>query len=450
MRRSSVVLTLLACVAVSGSAGAAPSLSLPIEEHTLPNGMHVRLAPDPSLDDVTVMVRYDVGSSDDPAGKDGLAHLTEHMMFEGSKHVPRGEHFRAIQRVGGSGVNASTSLDQTTYFATVPPEALPLVFWLESDRMGFPLARVDRTSLAHQRELVADELRDKVEDRALGTLADVAAAEVFPSWHPYHRDHDARWLGDITLDDVRAFLRTWYTPRNATLVVAGHFDPTRALALAAQYFGDLPSPAPPSRPPVPTTWASPGVRVDMAAGMTRDAVLLAWPAPALDQAGDAELDLAAAILTDPHGRLQGQLLRGGLVTQVGSREVSHLRASSFVVSATVADGKSPDDVVRVVESTVRAMGQGVGADECERARAEWAETQLGRIQTSAGRASWIAGNPFAHEPWDLGKYARLGPAEVSAAVQRFLVSTHPAVVVVHHDRRYPFHGVVLSRTDEGT
>ena len=131
----------------------------------LGNGLRVLLAPDPSLDDVTVFVRYDVGSSDDPTGKDGLAHLTEHMMFEGSEHVPKGAYWRWLNRAGATSINGVTSFDTTTYFATVPPEALPLVFWLESDRMGFVASRIQPAALDHERELVPRRDRRQIRGR---------------------------------------------------------------------------------------------------------------------------------------------------------------------------------------------------------------------------------------------------------------------------------------------
>jgi len=442
--------SILAALALPATAQASPALSLPIEQHVLGNGLRLVFAPDPSLDDVTVLVRYDVGSADDPDGKDGLAHLVEHLMFDGSEHVPRGEHFRWIERVGGWGFNAQTGMDDTSYFATVPPGALATLFWLESDRMGFLAGQIEPRRLEHERQLVADELNEKVLDRGLGSVPAVAMREVFPPWHPYHRGHETGSLANVTVRDVRAFLRTWYAPRNATVFVAGRFDPAAALALADKYFGDLPTPASPARPALPATWKTPDVRVDMAAGVTRDTVVIAWPAPAYGQPADAALDLAASALTDPLGRLQRELLHGGLVVQVGAHESSFRRGSTFTVTATVADGKSPEDVVAAVEDAMRRLGESVSAEECARARAEWADVILLRLQTSAGRAHWLAGAPASRASWDLAKYDALTPADVARAVHETLASGNRTVVVVHHDARYPARGVVLRRTEGGS
>ncbi len=414
----------------------------------LTNGLRLLFAPDASLDDVTIVVRYDVGLSDDPAGKDGLAHLVEHLMFDGSRHVPRGQYYGEIERAGGWAVNARTTLDDTRYFVTVPPEALALVFWLESDRMGFLDGQIDERSLDHERQTVTYEVRDRVFDRGLGTVGGVALGEVFPPWHPYHRDLDPQWLPDITVADVRAYLRTWYTPSNATLVVAGRFDPVAALALSEKYFGDLPTHSPPTRPSWPSKWMARDVQVDMGAGMSRDSVVLGWPAPALGQPGDAELDLAAAILSDPEGRLQRDLVLGGWASRVASAERSYRRGSTFIVEATVAPERSPADVARRIEEAIRQIGESVTDAECARARVEWADGMLLRMETSAGRAQWLAGAPSLRTPWDATKYDGFGPGDVARAVREELGSGNRTVLIVHHGARYPPRGIVLNRQEQ--
>jgi zinc protease len=432
----------------AASADAGPPLNLPIEEHVLGNGLRVLLAPDPSLDDVTVLVRYGVGSSDDPTGKDGLAHLTEHMMFDGSEHVPKGAYWRWLNRAGATSINGLTWLDMTTYFATVPPDALPLVFWLESDRMGFVASRIQPAALDHERELVREEIDGRFEDASLGGLPAVLSSEVFPPWHPYHRDYDPRWLSNLSVEDIRAFLRTWYVPQNAALIVAGRFDPQSVLSLAQKYFGDLPSHPSPERPALPS-WQPRSVALEMRAPVSRDVVVVAWPAPAVGQPEDAALDLAATVLTDPQGRLQAELTRTGFVTQVNARESSAARASFFTVSATIADGKSAEEVLRSIRESVRRVGESVTEQECARARAEWTDLLLQRLETSNGRASRLVhARPGSPDPWDARKYDAIGPAAVAAAV-RHTLGAPPVTIVVRRDLSAPKRGVVEGRR-EGT
>jgi zinc protease len=434
----------LGFVAAGAPARAAPLPSLPVEEHHLANGMTVLLAPDPSLDDVTVLVRYAVGTADNPENKDGLAHVVEHLMFAGSKHVPGG-HARLIERTGGWNLNATTTLDDTLYFVTVPPEQIPVVFWLESDRMGFLADRVDQASVARELALVADEAREKVDDRTLGAVGETGLGEVFPEWHPYHRQFAADSIGKLSLADVRAFLRTWYTPRNATLVVTGRFEPSAVLALAAQYFGDLPAEDPPARPRLPAPNA-PDVHVEMKAGVSRDFVTLLWPAPALHEPGDAELDMAAAILADPDGRFQKELVASGLAVRVSAHEHSFRRGSAFVVSVIVADGRSADYVGRVAARIVRDLARGVTQEECDRVRAEWRDTTLLRLETSLGRATYLA-IAGERDRWTLATYENIGPAAVQQALQAMLARSQ-AVVVVHQDVHFRPQGVVVDRRVE--
>lgn len=442
--RSPLPLAAALCVVTATSLAAASAPPpMPSEEHVLASGLHVVLAPDPTLDDVSVIVRYDVGSSDDPPGKEGLAHLVEHLMFGGSRHVPRGEFWRRMEEAGGGNVNGKTTADNTQYIETVPPEQLPLVFWLESDRMGFVADSIDQAALDRERALVADEIRGRAVDAMLGSLSNVANGEIFPAWHPYRRDLTTDTLGNIQLADVRAFLRTWYTPRNATLVLAGRFQVAPTLALAETYFGDLPAPLPPVRPALPA-WQVHDARVEMAAGLNQETVAFLWRAPPLGDRDDLALDLAAAILTDPQGRLQRELVARRLAASVSSRESSLRRASTFVVSATVAQGASPEAVVQAIDSVVSRLASDLTAEECARTRKEWVDTDLLRLETSLGRASRLANLPG--RLLDASDHQSIQLADVQRAVRATLVPENRAIVVVHSDRRAPPRGVVVKRT----
>jgi zinc protease len=438
------VLGVCAWLAVARPALASPRPTLPVEEHRLANGLRVVLAPDPSLDDVTVLVRYGVGTADDPARSNGLAHLVEHLMFAGSKHAPPG-YFQLIERAGGWNLNATTTLDDTRYFVTVPPEQIPLVFWLESDRMAFLAQHLDEAALQREIALVADEAREKVDDHGLGAVGMTGFSEVFPPWHPYHRAFDAASLAKPSLADVQAFLGTWYTPRNATLIVAGRFDTHAVLALAEHYFGDLPGTAPPERPAIPAS-NEPDVHVEMRASVIRDYVLVLWPTPPFHAPGDAELDVAATILADPLGRLQRELVEKGLAVHVEARQRSLLRQSAFYVSAVVADGSSTDSVSRVVTRVVRDLARAVQSDECQRAREELGDRMIFRLETSGGRAQQLA-SAGDRDPWELTTYDKVQPTDVERTL-RVMLTYQQTVVVVHHDSHYRPRGVVVDRRTE--
>jgi zinc protease len=417
--------------------------SLPVVRYELGNGLKVLLAPDPSLIDVSVVVHYDVGSADDPPGKNGLAHLVEHLMFDGSRHVAPGDYSRWIARAGGANVNGMTRVDDTNYFVTVPPASLPLIFWLESDRMAFLADRVSSQSINTEVQLISDETRDRVYDRRTGMLASMGRLNLFPREHPYHRDATAVDLMFCGLDDVRAFLRTWYSPSNATIAVAGRFDVAATRSLIDQYFGDLPASPPPQRPALPARWRVHDVRIDAGAGIPSDVVTFMWATPALGQADDAALDLAAEILADPQGRLQHDLVAAGLAVSVDAKEMSSPRASTFAIMAALADGAAPDAVVARIERAVSDLAAGVRLEECKRAQDEAFDRQMLRLEGSLGRATALVETPTAAASWNLGEYDAFGPAQVAAAVRADLVPDRRVVVVMHHDPQYPGRGVVL-------
>jgi len=220
---------------------AVTSARFPIERHTLDNGLRVVLQPDCSLPLVAVNLWYHVGSKNEEPGRTGLAHLFEHMLFQGSQHVGKNDHFRFVQQVGGV-ANGSTWFDRTNYYETLPAHCLSLGLWLESDRMGFFLPALDAEKLENQREVVMNERRQGVENQPYGQALERLNETLFPTGYPY------RWpvigyMEDIAAadqDDVEAFFRTFYTPDNAVLTLAGHFDPDRALKLVESYFGSIP------------------------------------------------------------------------------------------------------------------------------------------------------------------------------------------------------------------
>ena len=188
-----------------------------------------------------VCLWYDVGSRQEVKGRTGLAHLFEHLMFQGSAQVKGNGHFELVQGAGGS-LNGSTSFERTNYFETMPAHQLELALWLEADRMGSLLAALDEESLDNQRDVVKNERRQRYDNVPYGTAFERMAALVYPEGHPYHHipigsmaDLDA-----ATLDDARAFFRANYAPNNAVLAVVGDIDPEQTRRWVEKYFGSIP------------------------------------------------------------------------------------------------------------------------------------------------------------------------------------------------------------------
>ena len=224
-------------------------VQVPIQRHLLDNGLRVVLSRDPRAPLVAVNLWYDVGSKHEKPGKTGFAHLFEHMMFQGSANVEKGQHFSLVQAAGGT-LNASTWLDRTNYFETLPGHELELALWLEADRMASLLPAMTQEKLDNQRDVVKNERRWSVDNQPYGSWDEKMQELVYPDEHPYHHSTIGSMedLSAASLDDVSDFFATYYAPNNAVLTVAGDFETDEALAMIERHFGpiqpnrDLPAP----------------------------------------------------------------------------------------------------------------------------------------------------------------------------------------------------------------
>src|SRR5512146_1744406 len=216
-------------------------MQIPIETYRLSNGLQVTLSRDNTAPIVAVNLWYHVGSANEREGRTGFAHLFEHMLFQGSEHVGANEHFELIQRAGGT-LNGSTWLDRTNYFEVVPSNQLELVMWLEANRMGRLLPAMTQEKLDTQRDVVKNERRWSVDNQPYGTWWERLPALCFPPGHPFHHSliGSMEDLSAASLEDVAEFFRTYYTPDNAVLTIAGDFESAQARALVETHFGPIP------------------------------------------------------------------------------------------------------------------------------------------------------------------------------------------------------------------
>ena len=227
-------------------------MAFDLHEHTLHNGLKVVLQPDRSAPLVALHLMYHVGSKNERAGRTGFAHLFEHLLFQGSEHVPREQHFKLIQEAGGT-LNGTTWFDRTNYFETLPANELELGLWLESDRMGFFKPGITQEKLDNQREVVKNERRQSYENRPYGLAFETLLARAFDEGHPY-RHPTIGYMPDIDaarLEDVHEFFDLHYGPNNATLVLVGDVEPGEALERVEAWFGEIPGRPLAPRPDVP-------------------------------------------------------------------------------------------------------------------------------------------------------------------------------------------------------
>jgi predicted Zn-dependent peptidase len=434
----------------------AGKITLAVRTTRLPNGLQVVLHEDHRTPIVAVDVWYHVGSKDEEPGRFGFAHLFEHVMFQGSKHVPEDTYFRYLERAGASNVNGTTGDDRTNYFETVPRNQLELALWLESDRMGFLLDHVDEKTFAGQRDVVKNERRQNYENAPYGMLPIYLAEALFPPSHPYH--HVAigspEDLDRASLEDVKQFFRTWYVPNNATLVVAGDIDPEPTLKLVEQYFGPIPSG--PAKPHAQAASVElPGVeRLQIEAGVQLPRVVLAWVTPAFFAKGDAELDLLAKVLAGSKtSRLYKRLVYDDQIAQdVSAFQASAQLASRFEIDATVKPGHTPDELLAAIDQELaRVRDGGIEAAELDRGRTDFLAAQTFGLEKAGTRAdrineyAYFAGDP-GFLPKDVARYEGASADGVREAARTWLSPGKRVEVVVLPTKGAPLAGRLVRRT----
>ncbi len=283
------------------SAAENPTTGLACEKYKLDNGMTVILYVDHTLPTAGINLWYRVGARNEPAGRSGFAHLFEHLMFMGTKRVPTGGFDDLMEGAGGSN-NASTSLDRTNYFSAGPSSILPMLLWLDADRLEALGPNMTREKLDLQRDVVRNEIRQQVENRPYGRAYEQSYRLLYPPGHPYHNavygTHED--LEAATANDVKDFFSTFYTPDNCSLVVAGDFDPATIKPLVAKLFGDLPKNKPSAYPKIETPKLTRVIRTTMLDKVQQPMIEFDYHSPAVYADGDAELDLLANILGEGH------------------------------------------------------------------------------------------------------------------------------------------------------
>lgn len=455
--RSRLVKTAFAAALVCAAKGAAaqaavPHVTLPNEVSHLENGLEVILHEDHRTPIATVNLWYHVGSKDEAPGKNGFAHLFEHVMFQGSKHVPEDTYFRYLERAGATDINGTTHLDRTNYYETVPANRLELALWLESDRMGFLLNHVDQQTFAVQRDVVKNERRQNYESAPYGMVQTFVQAAMYPADHPYHdatigKPED---LDRATLDDVRAFFRAWYVPNNATLVVAGDIDRAKTMELVEKYFGPIAKGHVPVRRRARDVALTNETRLDVKAGVELGRVVVAWPTPAFFAPGDGELDLVARVLSSGKtSRLYKRLVYDLQIAQdVTAVQSSSQLGSMFEIVATAKPGHSGDELLKAIDAELANLrANGVQESELQRARTITVSERIFEVETDGARANLLnMYNQYVRVPdylgRDLARYEGATTTAIRDAARTYLPVDKRVVAIVTPVKGAPVCGVV--------
>ncbi len=426
----------------AGTSQASDIPKIDFEKFTLPNGLDVILSEDHRLPLVAVNLWYHVGPANEAAGRTGFAHLFEHMMFQGSKHVPGDMHFKTVEAAGGSDFNGTTDFDRTNYFETMPADRLETALWLEADRMGYLLDDLDQNKLSNQQDVVRNERRQSVENQPYGIVEEEMYHQLFPKGHPYyasvigsHSDIQA-----AKLDDVKNFFKQSYTPNNASLVIVGDLDKAATKALVEKYFGSLKKGPDVPKPSTRTSSITAERRKVVKDRIELPRVYMAWLTSPIYKPGDADADIASGVLgAGRSSRLYKKLVYEKQIAQeVTAQQYSLTLGSVFTIQATARPGHTPEELEKALDEEISAFRtNGPDAAEVDRAR-NVIETRIVEGLEKFGDFTGVAnrlntynhflGNP-GYLPQDIQRYRDVTPASVKAFVQQQLASN--ARVVVH-------------------
>jgi len=391
----------LAAVAMAG-ARAVSEVRPPRLAHTvstLPNGLRLILHEDHSTPVVNVQVWYHVGSKDERPGRAGFAHLFEHLMFKGSKNVEPEQHTALVSGVGGQ-ANAYTTEDVTVFWETVPSQFLPMVLWLEADRMA--TLRIGRDVFDREREVVKEERLMRIENQPYGRLSEIVNGHAF-TVHPYKHSTIGSMadLEAASVDDVRDFYRSFYVPTNATVVIAGDIDGSGAMALAAKYFGRIPRPGRPVPRDIPVEPPQKSPR--------RLTVEESWPLPVVVVAHHVTADghpdsyplqMASKILSDGQSsRIYRRLVyeTGIALSAAGVGNLTE-HPNLFYAFAVVQPGHSVDEAeLALVKELDRLRTEPVTERELARAKNQFTRDYVLGRETVQQKGSVLAHASVLHD-----------------------------------------------------
>lgn len=407
-------------------------VSMPVEKYVLDNGLTVLLSEDHSSPFVAINVWYFVGAINEEANKSGLAHLFEHLMFEGSRHVKNGQHFRLLEDAGAVDVNGSTSFDKTNYYETLPKNMLERGLFLESSRMSF--LNIEQATLDEQLAVVLSESGQRTKTPPYGLAALNIWQKVFEKGHPFHgrvmgSDED---LKNATLRDAQKFYDDHYGPSNASLAIVGDFDKAEVKALVNKYFASLPKTKTIKTPVLPPIELKDQeiINFDEKFGKL-PALRIHYITPALYQPGDAELDIVSYILTGgEYGRLTKALTRDKqLAYSVGASQQSFSALSVFTIDVLLNPGVDEKDALKEIDTVLGELLTNPPSEiEIERGRRSILTSQYLGLQDfggAGGKAELLQTyNRFANNPdfleQDRMRYTKVDEGSLTATVSRYL------------------------------
>jgi zinc protease len=429
----------------AGTTGAQATPRIQFEKYVLPNGLEVILHEDHSTPIVAVDTWYHVGSGDEQLGRTGFAHLFEHIMFMGSQNVPVGAFDQMLEAAGANN-NGSTTEDRTNYYETLPSNALQLALWLDADRMGFLLPTMDLPKVNLQRDVVKNERRQRVDNQPYGRADETILAALYPKSHPYSWPVIGSMadLSAASLADVQNFFKTYYAPNNATLTIAGDFDPATVKEMVAQYFGSIPrGPQVKRRTTVPAVVIPRDTFLVLEDKVQLPRLFYTWHSVKGFSTDDAALDILAQVLAgDKNSRLYKKLVYELQIAQnVSAFQDGSRLDGKFQIDVTPKPGQKVADIDRIVQTEIgNLISNGVMPRELQRAQNVYKASFLNRLASVLGKAevlnsyNYFVGNPdFVQK--DAARYERVTAADVQRVAKTYLGRPKIVLTVVPEGKK---------------
>ncbi|MGE5398876.1 MAG: M16 family metallopeptidase [Ignavibacteriales bacterium] len=408
-------------------------LKINYERYTLENGLEVILYPDDSLPILAVNIWYRVGSANETEGKTGFAHLFEHMMFQGSKHVPKQMHFKYIQEAGGN-LNGSTSTDRTNYYQNLPSNYLELVLWLESDRMGFLIPALSQEKLDNQIDVVKNERRQRYDNAPYGLAWEIIFSNLYPPGHPYHWP-TIGWMKDIsniTLPDVKDFFHKYYSPNNASLIIGGNINISKTKELVDKYFGPIERGAPISEINVPAFSFNKNISLVHEDNIHLPRIYFAWHTVKAYSQEDAVLDILSYILSSSkNSRFYKSLVFEQEIAQdISAFQHSARYGGSFMIIATARPGISLEQLKEEIFRQINILAEeGITPEELQKAKNNIRASFIFSMQNLSSLVNHMNEYKFyLNEPdsfqYDLSRYQKVDELQLKNAVHEYLLKPY--------------------------
>ena len=413
-------------------------LNINFQKEILDNGLEVINSEDNSIPIVSVNIWYKVGSANESRGKTGFAHLFEHMMFQGSLHVPKEMHFRYIQEAGGK-LNGSTSFDKTNYYETLPSNSLELALWLESDRMGFLLPALTQEKLNNQKDVVMNERRQNYDNQPYGLQWELLFSNLFPSDHPYS------WptiglMSDIEkfeLEDVRNFFNQYYSPDNASLVIAGNVNTKDAFGLVKKYFDDIPANQVKHSLKKINPLLNENKLYIHQDNVQLSKIYFAWNTVSQYEEDDAALEILSVILSgNKNSKLNKVLVFEKQIAQnISAFQFAGVVSGAFIITATIKQNVSAEDVKKEILRVISELHTNITDDEISRAKNSIKSIFIASLQHMESLADQMnhyntyLNNPNAFQ-YDLNRYNSVTKEKLITVVTKYFSQYYSELRIV--------------------